>query len=337
MKKNAETRCKATLIAACAAGLLVLLTTAKVRPLGAEEIDSVVASVDGDPITSQDLKNPTSSGGPASLGSSGFTPGNGPSDNPDVALKNAIAQRMLDVEAQKYASKVDDDEVDRYIQNLEQQNHITDDQLRTQLRAHNMSYDDFRAKIRQQVEAMTMIDHEVRQKIVIPENEITIYYKNNPDEFTTSEEKFTLAQILISVPAGTTPQQVEAAREKADDVHRQAVMPGADFGSLALQYSDDDSKTKGGELGEFAPGDLNDAVLAAIKNSKAGDISPVVKTKYGFHIVKVEQHQLPGLTPLNQVHDQIRDKLMTEQAKDEFQKWIDTDLIKQHYVETLQQ
>jgi parvulin-like peptidyl-prolyl isomerase len=63
----------------------------------------------------------------------------------------------------------------------------------------------------------------------------------------------------------------------------------------------------------------------------------MARTKYGFHIVKVEQHQLPGTKPLDQVRGQIREKLMTEQAKDAFQKWVATDLIKQHYVETLQQ
>ena len=335
MRKIVETIRTATLIAASATGLIALLTVVNVHPLCAEEIDSVVASVDGDPITSHDLTNPPSGGaGSMAAGFAGAAP---LSSDPDVALKTAIEQRMLEQEAEKYSSKVDDDEVDRYIQNLENQNHITDEQLRTQLRAHNMSYDDFRATIRKQVETMTMIDREVRQKIVIPENEIKIYYKDNPDEFTTSDEKFKLAQILIAVPAGATPQQIDALREKADDVHRQAVKPDADFSGLALEYSDDDSKSKGGELGEFSPGDLNDAVLAAIKNSKDGDISPVVKTKYGFHIVKVEEHQQPGLQPLSQVHNEIRDKLMTEQAKVDFQKWIESDLIKQHYVETLQQ
>jgi peptidyl-prolyl cis-trans isomerase SurA len=336
MKKIAETIRTAILVAASAAGLLALLIAANVRLISAEEIDSVVASVDGDPITSHDLKNPTSASS-SGMPSGGLAAGMAPSGDLQVALKIAIEQRMLEQETQKYASKVDDDQVDRYIQNFEQQNHITDEQLRAQVRGQNASYDEFRAKIRKQVEAMTMVDHEVRQKIVIPEDEIGNYYKDNPDEFTTTEEKFKLAQILISVPAGATPQQLEDPRQKAEDVHQQAVKKGADFGSLALQYSDDDSKTKGGELGEFAPGDLNDAVLAAIKTFKDGDISPVVKTKYGFHIVKVEQHQLPGLKPLDQVRGQIREKLVTEQAKVAFQKWIESDLIKQHYVETLQQ
>jgi peptidyl-prolyl cis-trans isomerase SurA len=315
MSKIAETIRAAMLSSASSAALLALL------------------SVDGDPITARDLTNPTST--PSA--SSGLMGGTAPSTDPDVALRTAIEQKMLDQEAEKYSSKVDDDEIDRYLQNLEQQNHLTDDQLRAQLRAQNVSYNDFRAKIRKQVEAMTMIDQEVRQKIVIPEDEIDIYYKNNPDEFTATTEKFRLAQILISVPAGATPQQIEDLRKKADDVHHLAVKKGADFSGLALQYSDDDSKTKGGELGQFSPGDLNDAVLAAIKNSKDGDISPVVKTKYGFHIVKVEQHQLPGLQPLDAVRTQIREKLMTEKAKVAFQKWIESDLIKQHYVETLQQ
>ena len=336
MKKIAETLRTATLIALSTAGLLTLLSALNPRPINAEEIDSVVASVDGDPITSHDLKHPAA-GASSGAAASGFAPGAGASNDPEDALKNAIAQRMLEQEAQKYAAKVDDEEVDRYIRNLAQQNHLTVEQLRAQLSTQNLSYDEFRAKIRKQVEAMTMIDQEVRQKIVIPETEIETYYKNNPDEFTTSDEKFKLAQILIAVPADATPQQVSDLSKKADDVHSQAVKKDADFAGLALKYSDDDSKTKGGELGEFSPGDLNDAVAAAIKNSKDGEVSPVVKTKYGFHIVKVEQHQLPGLKSLDQVRAQIREKLMTDQAKVAFQKWIDSDLIKQHYVETLQQ
>ena len=334
MKNIAQPLRSAALIAVSAAGLLALLISLNARPLRAEEIDSVVASVDGDPITSHDLTNPPA-GASSGAAAAGFAAGAATSSDPDVALKNAIAQRMLEQEAQKYAAKVDDEEVDRYIRNLAQQNHLTIDQLRTQLSSQNVSYDEFRAKIRKQVEAMTMIDQEVRQKIVVTDDEIEIYYKNNPDEFTASDEKFKLAQILITVPAGATPQQVDDLRKKAENVRSQAAKKDADFAGLALKYSDDDSKTKGGELGEFAPADLNDAVVAAIKTSKDGDLSPVVKTKYGFHIVKVEQHQLPGLKPLDQVRTEIREKLMTEQAKIAFQKWIDSDLIKQHYVETL--
>ena len=71
----------------------------------------------------------------------------------------------------------------------------------------------------------------------------------------------------------------------------------------------------------------------AIEPLKDGDISDVVRTKYGFHIVKVEEHEMPGLQPLDDVKNIIRDKMMTEQAQGKFQNWIDQDL-KRHYVET---
>jgi parvulin-like peptidyl-prolyl isomerase len=139
---------------------------------------------------------------------------------------------------------------------------------------------------------------------------------------------------LIAVPADATPEQIAAAQKKAEDLRKQAAK-GKDFAELARQYSDDDSKSKGGELGDFGPNDLNDQIAAAVKNLKAGEISAVVHTKYGFHIVKVEQHQTPGAMPLDQAKAAIRDKLTTEQAKVGFQKWIDQDLTSQHYVETM--
>jgi peptidyl-prolyl cis-trans isomerase SurA len=294
-------------------------------------IDTVVASVDGQPVTTEDIQK---------YGDKATTPGMGPqfqtkSNDPNAILKAIITQKMLENEAGKFAGKVDDGEVDRYIANVENEAHINDAQLRQQLQQQGMSYDDFRAKVRRQVEAMTMIDQEVRQKIVIPDSEVAAYYKSHPQDFTVSKEQFELAQILIAVPKGATPDQVAAARKKADKIHK-LLVNGGDFAALAMKYSDDDSKTKGGELGGFAPDDINDQILAGIRNLNDGQISPVIQTRYGFHIIKVEEHQRPGEKPLSEVSNEIRNKLTSERAKEEFQKWVDTDLIKDHYVETVQ-
>jgi peptidyl-prolyl cis-trans isomerase SurA len=316
------------------AGCVFMLTIgARPKPAAAEQIDSVVASVDGDPITSHDVTVYNASN-QASTGPNGALMANPPQD-PNVVLKHIIQDRMLKLEAHNYADRVTDDQVDRYIQNLEETNHISDDQLRQQLQNDGVSYDEFRNRMREQVEAMTMIDKEVRQKVLVPEAEIQAYYDTHKADFTNTEEKYQLAQILIAVPQDATPQQVAQLQAKAVAVRKQA-LKGVDFGTLAMEYSDDDSKTKGGELGEFAPADLNDQVAAAIKNLKAGGISPIVRTKYGFHIVKVEEHQMPGVEPLSQVRAQIRDTIQTQQSRGDFEKWVDTDLAKQHYVETLQ-
>lgn len=294
-------------------------------------IDRVVASVDGNPITSYDVNNPSAG---QSNGMAGAANPAAASGDPDAVLKSLIAEQLLNQESAKYANKVDEEQIDQVIQNLAQRDHMTESQMRDQLKAQGISYGEFRNEIRKQVQAMTMVDHEVRQKIHIPDSEIEAYYKSHPDEFTVTEEKYHLAQILVAVPDGAKPDQVEAAKSKADDIRTQ-LLKGKDFAVLASQDSDDDSKTKGGDLGEFAPGDLNDQIATAIKNVKPGDISDVLRTKYGFQIIKVVSHDKPGTKPLDEVKSEIRDKLTTEQAKAEFQHWIDHDLAKRHDVETM--
>ena len=81
------------------------------------------------------------------------------------------------------------------------------------------------------------------------------------------------------------------------------------------------------------PDGSSSAAAAAIAGLKVGEISKVVRTKYGFHIVKVEEHRRPGVQPYDDVKNFIRDKLMTEQAKAKFQTWIDQDLKRRHMVE----
>ena len=116
---------------------------------------------------------------------------------------------------------------------------------------------------------------------------------------------------------------------------RARALKGDDFGDLARLYSDDESKSSGGELGWFAPGDVNDAILAAVKSLKPGEISAPVRTSHGIHILKLEDHQVPGLVPLSDVKEQIRQELVDEQSAAALKKWVESDLVKQHYVETM--
>jgi peptidyl-prolyl cis-trans isomerase SurA len=294
-----------------------------------DSVDRVVASVDGNPITNFDISNPQA-GAMSSL--AGTNPGVGA--DPNSTLKQLIAQQLLDEESQKYADRVEEGDVDRFIQSIEQRNHLTDAQLRAQLQAEGTSYETFRKNAFKQVETIEMMQHEIREKIQVPDSDIEAYYKSHPEEFTISQEKYRLAQILIAVPAGAPPDTVAAAQKKAGEVRTMAAK-GKDFGELARQYSEDDSKTKGGELGEFNPGDLNDQIAAAVKQTKPGEIAPLVHTRYGFHVIKVEEHQEPGQQPLAAVKDEIHDKLINDQAKDRFEQWLDQDLAKQHDIETL--
>ena len=96
---------------------------------------------------------------------------------------------------------------------------------------------------------------------------------------------------------------------------RARALKGDDFGDLARVYSDDDSKSNGGELGWFAPGDINDSILAAVKSLKPGEVSAPIRTNHGFHLVKLEEHEVPGVVPLSEVKPQIRAQLIDQQIQ----------------------
>jgi parvulin-like peptidyl-prolyl isomerase len=292
-------------------------------------VDRIVASVDGDPITMREVKDFAAQRGEP-LQTDDFAS----SDAAKAALKALIGEKLLEQEVKKFDDKVDDAQVDKYIQQLRQDKHMSDAEFRAKLQASGMTYDELRKRVRQDIGKAMMIEQEVRAKIDVPEADIKAYYDAHKEDFTITKERLKLAQILIALPPKPTAAQLSAAQAKAEMIRARAAK-GDDFSDLARVYSDDESKSNGGELGWFAPSDMMDQILTAVRPLKPGEISAPVRTSYGIHIVKLEEHEVPGLQPLNDVKAPIRAQLVDQQSGAQLQKWVESDLVKQHYVETM--
>ena len=312
-----------------AAPFLILVLGLAATPLSAGQVDGIVASVDGEPLTMHDLKV--------------FSTAMGiklpDDDSPEStqmkreALHGLIQSKLMDMEMQSFSEQIDDRAIDRYIEKIKQQNHVSDDQFRVEVQRNGMTWTEYRKQVKVQLEKMEVLEHKVRQKINITPQQIDAYYAAHKQEFSVKDEQFQLAQIMIAVPANATPAQRAAARKKADDVHKRAVA-GDDFAELAHQFSDDDSASKGGELGTFAPDEILDQVRVAVAKLNAGQISEVVETSHGYHIVKVEQHQRAGVKPLSELREEIRARLEDDLTDDYLRRFMNEDLIKGHHVET---
>jgi peptidyl-prolyl cis-trans isomerase SurA len=303
--------------------------TMSVSVAHADQIDQIVASVDGEPITMHDVR--------AYAEASGRTISDrDPTDDPTFkeGLKGLIAEHLLNDETRKYEDKVEEDQIDKYIEDVERDRNISDQQLRESLLQNGVSYEDFRKQAKMELEKGMMLNEELRQRVTIPQEEIQAYYDAHHDDFTVKQEKYRLAQILVAVPPNASQGEVAAAHEKITEARKKAIA-GEDFAQLAKEYSDDESKSQGGELGVFAPDDIMDEILAAVRKTPPGGITEVVRTKHGFHIIKVEQHDIPGLKPLPVVKEDIRNRLVDQQIRARLNNWVETDLVKQHDVETL--
>jgi peptidyl-prolyl cis-trans isomerase SurA len=323
------------LVPSALAGLLPAAVTAVilacVRPTAAvaqEVVDQVVASVDGEPITEEDVREYARRRGVA------LPPDNlGTSQAFHEALRGTIDERLFQEELKSVSGDVDDTMVDRYIKSINAQNHISDQELQAALRANKLSYEEFRNRAREQVEKMVLIQREVRGKITIPDDQIRAYYKSHQAEFIVKEERYRIAQILIATDEHSSTQDIVRARGRAMLI-RTRLSEGQNFTDLAEKFSDDPSKSNGGDLGWFKPDELLDQIRDAVSQMKVGEISQVVQTPHGFHILKLEDHEKPGLRPLPEVRDQIESALIMQRLDSEFKRWLRDDLAKKHVVET---
>jgi peptidyl-prolyl cis-trans isomerase D len=156
----------------------------------------------------------------------------------------------------------------------------------------------------------------VRETIQLPEAEIEAFYKQNLAQYQTPAQ--VRASHILFKTEGKDEKAVEA---KAAEVLKLAKAPGADFAALAKQYSEDESNnTIGGDLDYFGRGRMVAEFEQAAFAMKNGEISDLVKTAFGFHIIKMVDNQPESTRPLAEVRTDIEDQLKWQRAQAEAEK-----------------
>ena len=150
----------------------------------------------------------------------------------------------------------------------------------------------------------------VRQQVTVPDADLQAFYQQNIAQYTTPEQ-LEASHILFRLED----KQEDAVRKQAEEVLKRA-RAGEDFAALAKQFSEDESNNmNGGSLGEFGRGTMVPEFDQAAFALKAGEISDLVKTSFGFHIIKVERNQPASTRSLDEVRAEIEDQLKWQQAQ----------------------
>ena len=157
---------------------------------------------------------------------------------------------------------------------------------------------------------------QVRGTVTVPEAEIEAFYNQNLSQYQTPAQ--VRASHILFKTEGKDEKAVQAA---AEEVLKKAKAPGADFAALAKQYSEDDSNNaNGGDLDYFGRGRMVPEFENAAFAMKAGEISNLVKTAFGFHIIKVVDNKPDTTRPLSEVRAEIEDQLKWRNAQAEAEK-----------------
>lgn len=200
-------------------------------------------------------------------------------------LERLIVDRALQQFAKDNGVRVDDTMVERTILRIAQENKITPEELKRALDREKVSYAKYREDIRREITVQRLRDREVDSKVQVSEAEVDNYLATVNAQ-AGGEMEYELLHIMVGVPDQATPDQVDARKRRADEALA-LIRSGRDFRDIAAQYSDAQDASSGGDLGWRTPARLPTVFVAVLKDMKKGDVSPVLRSPGGFHIVKL--------------------------------------------------
>ncbi len=170
-----------------------------------------------------------------------------------------------------------------------------------------------RARLHKLIEESDLVNQllmKLGEGIEIADEQVSTFYTENPTYFQAPEE-VSARHILFKAEAGADDETKAAAKAKAEAARKRAVA-GEDFATLAIELSEGPSGPSGGDLGFFSRDRMVPPFADAAFALKPGEISGIVETRYGYHVIKVEKRNEARTVPLEEVKDQIKQGLAQE-------------------------
>ncbi|MGK2951231.1 MAG: peptidylprolyl isomerase [Thiobacillus sp.] len=224
---------------------------------------------------------------------------------PRGALETQLLERMITEQAlQQHARgtgiRVDPTQVERALQRIATQNKLDLAGLATALEREGQSLDSMRNTIRNEILITRARERDVDNRVSVSDAEIEGYLQTQVQQGVETEYNF--AHILVSVPENASPEQIQARRALAEDVLAQ-ITRGADFAQLSASHSDAPNALQGGAFGLRASGKLPALFVDALKPLQPGQVSPLLKSSNGFHILKLnDKRGLDATLSIIQTH-----------------------------------
>jgi len=200
-------------------------------------------------------------------------------------LERLITERSLLQFAKETGLRVDDTQIERAMQRIAQDNKLSPEDFRKALAAENITYDKYREDIRSELVMQRLREREVDSHLTVSDTEVEQYLSTLKAQ-NAGDGEYEIAHILVLVPEQASADQIEAKRRRAEEALR-AVKSGGDFGQVAAGFSDASDALRGGNLGWRAGARLPTVFAEQVRKMKPGEVSPVLRSASGFHIVKL--------------------------------------------------
>lgn len=262
---------------------LLLLSTSLAAAV--QELNGIAAVVDDDVITWSELNQRVESI------SQQLAQRNTPLP-PRNILERQILERLIIEQlqlkrAEQAGIEVDDESLNKVIANIARENKMSLDQFRKALIRDGMSFAYFREQIRNEIIISRLRTSQVDNRVTVTPQEVDTFLESQMNQLEKNSE-FHLYHILIDIPGSASPEQIQAARAKGEEVLNK-LRQGADFQQMAVSYSSGQQALEGGDLGWRRAAQLPTLFAEIVLNMKPGEVSKLIRSSSGFHILKLTE------------------------------------------------
>ena len=249
-------------------------------------------------------------------------------ENRMILLNQMIDNLLIEQQSRKAGIVIADEELMSAIKDLLRRRNISQDDLQKALDREGTTLEGYKKGVRDQLMRIKLLQREVKSRVSVSDEEIGAYYRKYREDYE-GKETVRIRQILLPLPKEGDPAEKAKIRADAEAIHK-SLLSGEPFELLSARYSQGSAAAAGGDIGYIEKGMILHEVEEVAFSLPLNQISGVIESPVGFHIIQVIDRRGGGIKSIESVREQIREKIDQEKMEKKFDEWMGTLRSKSH-------
>ena len=239
----------------------------------------------------------------------------------ETLLNRMIDALLIQQESRKTGIVVREEEVADAIKDILARSNLSQEDFRKGLAKEGTTLEAYRKEIRDQLMRMKLIRRDIKSRVAVTDEEIGEYYRKHREDYE-GKESVRIKQILLLLPKEEDQAVREKLRADAGEIHRR-LTNGEPFDQLSAKYSEGPAAATGGDIGYIERGMIIPEVEEVAFKLPLQQISGVIESSVGFHIIQVIDRRGAGIKGIESVREEIREKIDREKLEKKFEEWLE--------------
>lgn len=249
-------------------------------------------------------------------------------ENRMILLNQMIDNLLIEQQSRKAGIVITDQELMSAIADLLKRRNLSQDNLQNALDQEGTSLEAYKKGVRDQLTRIKLLQREIKSRVAVTDEEIGAYYRKHRQDYE-GKETVRIRQILLPLPKEEDPAEKAKIRADAEQIHKN-LLNGEPFERLSARYSQGSAAATGGDIGYIEKGMILREVEEVAFKLSLNQISGVIESPVGFHIIQVTDRRGAGIKSIESVREEIREKIDQEKIGKKFDEWIGTLRMKSH-------